>query len=122
MLTCLAGGAAFVGHVFPVWLRFKGGKGVATFFGTLLAAAWPVGLIAGATWIAMAAVFRVSSLAALTAALAAPVAAWLLGRHEVAALAAFMAALIYLRHLPNIRRLLKGEEPRIGGSKKAAAA
>jgi glycerol-3-phosphate acyltransferase PlsY len=118
VLTCLAGGAAFLGHIFPVWLRFKGGKGVATFFGTLLAAAWPVGLIGGATWIAVAALFRISSLAALTAAGVAPIAAWLLGRHEVAVLAAVMAALIYLRHLPNIRRLAKGEEPRIGGSKK----
>ena len=116
-LTCLAGGAAFLGHLFPVWLGFKGGKGVATFFGTLLAAAWPVGLIAGATWIAMAALFRISSLAALTAAVAAPVAAWLLGRHEVAALAAVMAVLIYIRHAANIRRLLKGEEPRMGRAK-----
>ena len=122
VLTCLAGGAAFVGHLFPVWLKFKGGKGVATFFGALLAAAWPVGLIAGAAWIAMAAVFRMSSLAGLTAAAVAPVAAWMLGRHEVAVLAALMAVLIYLRHLPNIGRLLKGEEPRIGGAKKAPAA
>jgi glycerol-3-phosphate acyltransferase PlsY len=122
VLTCLAGGAAFVGHIFPVWLGFKGGKGVATFFGTLLAAAWPVGLIAGATWILMAAIFRISSLAALTAAVLAPIAALLLHRREVAVLAALMAVLIYVRHLPNIRRLLKGEEPRLGGSKKAQAA
>jgi glycerol-3-phosphate acyltransferase PlsY len=122
VLTCLAGGAAFVGHIFPVWLGFKGGKGVATFFGTLLAAAWPVGLIAGATWVVMAVVFRISSLAALTAAVLAPIAALLLHRREVALLAALMAVLIYVRHLPNIRRLLKGEEPRIGGSKKAQAA
>jgi glycerol-3-phosphate acyltransferase PlsY len=120
VLTCLAGGAAFFGHLFPVWLGFKGGKGVATFFGTLLAAAWPVGLIGGATWILMAAAFRISSLAALTAAVVAPVAALLLGRPAVAALALVMAVLIYLRHLPNIRRLLKGEEPRIGGKKSAS--
>jgi glycerol-3-phosphate acyltransferase PlsY len=121
-LTCLAGGAAFVGHIFPVWLGFKGGKGVATFFGTLLAAAWPVGLLAGATWILMAAVFRISSLAALTAALLAPIFVFLVHRPSpIAALAAVMAVLIYIRHLPNIRRLLKGEEPRIGGSKKAEA-
>jgi glycerol-3-phosphate acyltransferase PlsY len=118
VLTCLAGGAAFLGHLFPVWLGFKGGKGVATFFGTLLAAAWPVGLIGGATWILMAAVFRISSLAALTAAVVAPVAALLLGRPAVAVLALVMAVLIYIRHLPNIGRLLKGEEPRIGGKKK----
>ena len=117
-LTCLAGGAAFFGHLFPIWLGFKGGKGVATFFGTLLAAAWPVGLIAGATWVLMALVFRISSLAALTAAVVAPIAALLLHRPAVAVLAAVMGVLIYIRHLPNIRRLLKGEEPRIGGSKK----
>ena len=116
----VAGIAAFFGHCFPVWLRFKGGKGVATFFGTLLAAAWPVGLAAGATWLVMAAVFRISSLAALTAVAVAPLIALALGRpRPIALLAAVMAVLVYLRHLPNIRRLLKGEEPRIGGSKKA---
>lgn len=123
-LTALAGGAAFLGHLFPVWLRFRGGKGVATFFGTLLAAAWPVGLLAGATWIVMAALFRVSSLAALTAAALAPVFVFLpfVGRPPaIAYLALFMAVLIYVRHTPNIRRLLKGEEPRIGGSRKAQA-
>ena len=120
LLTSLAGGAAFVGHLFPVWLGFKGGKGVATFFGTLLAAAWPVGLAAGAAWLITAFLFRTSSLAALVAVALAPVAALLLGHPVVAALALFMAVLIYLRHLPNIQRLLKGEEPRIGGSAKAA--
>jgi len=123
VLTSIAGGAAFFGHLFPVWLGFKGGKGVATFFGTLLAAAWPVGLAAGATWLLMAAVFRMSSLAALTAAALAPILVLLLGRPlPVALLALVMALLIYLRHLPNIRRLLAGEEPRIGGSKKAESA
>ncbi len=122
VLTSLAGGAAFFGHIFPVWLGFRGGKGVATFFGTLLAAAWPVGLLAGATWILMAAVFRMSSLAALTAALLAPLFVFMVHRPSpIAALAAAMAVLIYIRHLPNIRRLLQGEEPRIGGSKKAEA-
>ena len=120
VLTSLAGGAAFIGHLFPVWLGFKGGKGVATFFGTLLAAAWPVGLAAGATWLVMAAVFRISSLAALTAVTVAPLIALAVGRpRPIALLATVMAVLVYLRHLPNIRRLLKGEEPRIGGSKKA---
>jgi glycerol-3-phosphate acyltransferase PlsY len=123
LLTSLAGGSAFFGHLFPVWLGFKGGKGVATFFGTLLAAAWPVGVLAGATWLVMAAVFRISSLAALTAAVLAPVYVFVLHRpHPVAVLAVVMAALIYLRHAPNIRRLLKGEEPRIGGAKKAEGA
>jgi glycerol-3-phosphate acyltransferase PlsY len=117
VLTSLAGGAAFLGHLFPVWLGFKGGKGVATFFGTLLAAAWPVGLAAGATWILVAFVFRISSLGALTAALLAPIYALLLGRPVIALLALFMGLLIYVRHAANIGRLLKGEEPRIGAKK-----
>jgi glycerol-3-phosphate acyltransferase PlsY len=121
-LTALAAGAAFLGHLFPVWLRFRGGKGVATFFGTLLAAAWPVGLLAGATWILMALLFRISSLAGLTAAALAPVYVFATGRPlPIAYLALFMAVLIYVRHTANIRRLLKGEEPRIGAGEKAAA-
>jgi glycerol-3-phosphate acyltransferase PlsY len=122
LATSLAGGAAFVGHLFPVWLGFKGGKGVATFFGALLAAAWPVGLAAAATWLLAAFVFRISSLGALCAALLAPFYALLLGRPVTAALAAFMAVLIYARHAANIRRLLKGEEPRIGARKAAERA
>ena len=121
-LTALAGGASFLGHLFPVWLKFKGGKGVATFFGTLLAAAWPVGIAAGATWIAMAFLFRISSLAALTAVALAPVYVFLLDRpYPIAAMALFMAVLIYIRHKDNISRLLKGEEPKIGAKKKEAA-
>ncbi|MFN4102504.1 MAG: glycerol-3-phosphate acyltransferase, partial [Pararhodobacter sp.] len=110
----LAGGAAFLGHCFPVWLGFKGGKGVATFLGTLIALNWPLGLIACATWALTAAVTRISSLSALLAAALAPVFAWGLGRHDIAAVAAFMAALIFLRHRTNISRLLAGTEPRIG--------
>jgi glycerol-3-phosphate acyltransferase PlsY len=122
-LTALAGGSAFFGHLFPVWLGFKGGKGVATFFGTLLAAAWPVGIAAGATWILMALVFRISSLSALTAALLAPLFVLLFGRPPaIAVLAVVMGVLIYIRHAPNIGRLLKGEEPRIGGKKPPAEA
>lgn len=118
-LVALAAGAAFLGHLFPVFLGFKGGKGVSTFFGTLIAAAWPVGLAAGATWIAMAFLFRISSLSALTAAALAPLYALLLFDKPYAtiALALFMAVLIFVRHQENIRRLLKGEEPRIGGKK-----
>jgi glycerol-3-phosphate acyltransferase PlsY len=121
LLTALAASAAFLGHLFPVWLKFKGGKGVATFFGTLLAAAWPVGLAAGATWIAMAFLFRISSLAALTAAALAPLyVVFVFDRpYPIAAMALFMAVLIYIRHKENISRLLKGQEPRIGGGKKA---
>ncbi|WP_293907786.1 glycerol-3-phosphate 1-O-acyltransferase PlsY [Phenylobacterium sp.] len=115
VLTSLAAGAAFLGHLFPVWLKFKGGKGVSTFLGALLAAAWPVGLVAAATWLIVAFVFRFSSLAALVAVALAPAVALLLGRpHAIALLALFMALLVYVRHEDNIRRLLKGQEPRIG--------
>jgi glycerol-3-phosphate acyltransferase PlsY len=119
----LAGVAAFLGHLFPVWLRFAGGKGVATFFGVLLAAAWPVGLMAGATWIVMAAVFRMSSLAALTAAALAPVFAYLTGQPSpIFWLAVIMGGLIFFRHRENIDRLRKGQEPRIGAKKNAPTA
>ena len=118
-LIALAAGSAFLGHLFPVWLKFKGGKGVATFFGTLLAAAWPVGLAAGATWLLVAFLLRISSLAGLAAVAIAPVVALLLGLpHAIALLTLFMALLVFIRHEPNIRRLLRGEEPRIGAGKK----
>ena len=110
----LAGGAAFLGHCFPIWLRFKGGKGVATFLGTVIALNWPLGLIACATWALTAAITRISSLSALLAAAMAPVFAWGLGRTDIAAVAAFMAVLIFIRHHANISRLLAGTEPRIG--------
>jgi glycerol-3-phosphate acyltransferase PlsY len=120
VLTALAAGAAFLGHLFPVWLRFKGGKGVATFMGTMLAAAWPVGLAAAATWLLVAALSRISSLAALVAVALSPAVALAIGRpRPIALLALFMALLVYVRHSDNIRRLLKGEEPRMGGRKAA---
>ena len=121
--AAVAGGAAFLGHLFPVWLKFKGGKGVATFFGTMIALAWwpPVGLMAGATWIVMAYLFRMSSLAALTAAALAPLYAFALhAGYPVICASVFMAVLIFIRHHENIARLLKGEEPKIGGSKAPA--
>jgi len=122
-LACaLAGGAAFLGHLFPVWLRFKGGKGVATFFGVLLTAAFPVGVAAGATWLAMAFLLRRSSLSALTAAALAPLYALGLQRPwPTVVLAAALAVLIFIRHHENIRRLLNGTEPRIGDKKAASA-
>ena len=114
-LIALAAGSAFLGHLFPVWLNFKGGKGVATFLGTLLAAAWPVGIAAAAAWLIVAFVFRLSSLAALVAVALAPAVALLLGRpHAIVLLTLFMALLVFIRHEDNIRRLLKGQEPRIG--------
>jgi acyl phosphate:glycerol-3-phosphate acyltransferase len=120
--AALAAGAAFIGHLFPVWLKFKGGKGVATFFGVLLAVAWPVGLMAGATWVAMAVLFRISSLAALAAAALAPLFAFAVhAGYPVIAVSVFMAVLIFIRHHANIARLLKGQEPRIGGKSKPAS-
>ncbi|WEF24082.1 glycerol-3-phosphate 1-O-acyltransferase PlsY [Paracoccus sp. S3-43] len=110
----LAGGAAFLGHCFPVWLGFRGGKGVATFLGTLIALHWPLGLIACGVWLLTAAVSRISSLSALLAAALSPVFAWAMGRTELIAVSLFMAVLIFLRHRPNIARLLDGTEPRIG--------
>ncbi|ABI66007.1 acyl-phosphate glycerol-3-phosphate acyltransferase [Maricaulis maris MCS10] len=118
----VAGAFAFAGHCFPVWLGFKGGKGVATFVGTMLVVFWPVGLTVIATWLAMAAIFRISSLAALAAALAAPFAALAWGRPDVAIMAGLLTVLIYWLHRANISRLLKGEEPRIGGKKSETSA
>lgn len=120
----VAGGAAFLGHLFPIWLGFKGGKGVATFFGLILAAAWPLGLLAAATWLLVAFLLRFSSLAALVAAAATPLYALLplpaLGlpaAPPILLLAIFTAVLIYIRHHENIGRLLRGQEPRIGAKK-----
>ena len=120
----IAGGAAFMGHLFPVWLGFKGGKGVATFFGLILAACWPLGLMAAATWLIVAFALRYSSLAALVAAALTPLYALLplpmLGLPAPAPiliLAVFTAVLIYIRHHENIARLLKGAEPKIGAKK-----
>jgi glycerol-3-phosphate acyltransferase PlsY len=115
LAAAVAGGAAFVGHIFPVWLKFRGGKGVATFFGVMLAAAWPLGALAGLTWIVIAAVLRWSSLASLTAAALTPVLALVFGETPpLLALSLFTAVLIYYRHRENIGRLIKGDEPRIG--------
>lgn len=109
-----AGLMAFVGHCFPAWLGFRGGKGVATLLGLLLALAWPVGVAACLTWAAVAAALRYSSLAALSASAFAPIWAVLLGRGEAALLLLVLALLVHLRHGANIRRLLAGTEPRLG--------
>jgi acyl phosphate:glycerol-3-phosphate acyltransferase len=112
----LAGLAAFFGHLFPLWLGFKGGKGVATTIGVLFGLYWPLGLIFIAVWIAMAVVFRISSLSALTASLLSPLWALLLGRNDLILPAAVMGMAVFLTHRANIARILKGEEPRIGKS------
>jgi glycerol-3-phosphate acyltransferase PlsY len=110
----LAGLAAFFGHCFPVFLGFRGGKGVATFIGTLLALFWPVGIAACLTWLLVAAVSRISSLSALVAAVTSPVWMQLLGRPDAVLLCILLAALIVIRHRENIRRLKDGTEPKIG--------
>jgi len=115
----VAGFAAVLGHNFPVWLKFKGGKGVATTLGVILVTAWPVGLGACGTWLVMAAIFRISSLSALTALALSPVYALLLGKPDHAIMYAGLAVLGFIRHHTNIKRLLKGEEPRIGKKKPA---
>ncbi len=108
----LAALAAFLGHLFPIWLGFRGGKGVATFLGTLILLAWPVGLVSCATWLVTFALTRISSLSALIAALS--VVFWLgiAGYSDMIALGASLAALILWRHEANIKRLLAGTEPR----------
>ena len=110
----MAGAGALLGHCFPVWLGFRGGKGVATFLGTLIALYWPLGLAACAIWLVVALVTRISSLSALVAVGTSPLVALLMGKGQIAAAALFMAALIFWRHKENITRLLAGTEPKIG--------
>lgn len=110
----IAAVAAFVGHVFPVWLNFRGGKGVATFLGALFGLYWPAGLLFCGVWLAAAAVWRYSSLAALIASVVSPVALFLSGERNAAVVVAVMTAILWLRHRENISRLLKGVESRIG--------
>lgn len=109
----IGGGMAILGHNYPVWLKFKGGKGVATTLGVLIALAWPVGIAACATWMLTAFLFRISSLAALVALATSPVFAWLLADPELTALAALLAILSFIRHHENIARLMKGKETKI---------
>ncbi|WP_199260397.1 glycerol-3-phosphate 1-O-acyltransferase PlsY [Paracoccus binzhouensis] len=110
----VAGAAAFLGHLFPVWLGFRGGKGVATFLGTVLALDWRLGLAACGIWLLTALVGRISSLSALVAAALTPFLALWLDGTRMAAVTAFMAALIFICHHANIGRILAGTEPRIG--------
>ncbi len=121
-MALLAGAAAFVGHCFPVWLKFKGGKGVATFIGLLLASMWKVGLTFAAVWLLTALLFRMSSLAALVATLAATVMTWYLEpAGESWKVIAFLAVIIFWRHRENIVRIATGKESKIGKKKDAPA-
>ncbi len=116
----VAGAMAFVGHCYPVWLKFKGGKGVATYVGLLFAAMWQVGLAFGVIWLLTAAIVRMSSFAALVATLATPVIAYFLIPNPNAwIVTAILAVLIYWRHRANIQRILAGTEPKIGSKRKA---
>ncbi len=113
-LAVLAALGAFLGHLFPVWLGFRGGKGVATFIGLLIALAWPAAIVFGAVWLAVAALSRYSSLAALVASLATVVFLWLDGFLQEAQLFALLTVLMWAKHHANIRRLLAGTEGKIG--------
>jgi len=112
-MAIMAGCGAMLGHLFPVWLRFKGGKGVATGLGVLIALDWRIGLLACATWLAVAFLFRYSSLAALVSFALAPAFAWIIATRQRAAVALFLALLVWLRHHRNIIRLIRGQEPKI---------
>jgi acyl phosphate:glycerol-3-phosphate acyltransferase len=113
-LAMIAGLGAFLGHLFPLWLGFKGGKGVATYIGVLLGLAWPIALAFCLIWLAAAALTRYSSLAALIASAAAPVLLWITGAHAQALLFASLTALLWIMHRGNIVRLWQGTESRIG--------
>ncbi len=110
----LAGLAAFLGHLYPPWLGFRGGKGVATFLGVMLALSWPVGLACCATWLLAAVATRMSSAAALIAAATSPVWLFVLAEGRMLFAAVLMTVLIYVRHAPNLARIKAGTEPRIG--------
>jgi acyl phosphate:glycerol-3-phosphate acyltransferase len=114
-LALPAAAGAFIGHLFPVWLRFKGGKGVATYIGLLLALAWPAAIAFGLIWVGVAALTRYSSLAALVASAATPFAVWLMGERPAAVLFALLTVLLWIMHRANIARLVKGSESKIGG-------
>jgi glycerol-3-phosphate acyltransferase PlsY len=113
----LAALGAVLGHCFPVWLRFKGGKGVATTLGVCLGLAWPIGLAYAVVWLAMLAVTRISSASGMSAAVAAPLAAALLGRMELVPVLAAIALIVVWLHRENIARLRAGTEPRVGSRK-----
>ncbi len=115
----LAALASFLGHLFPIWLGFKGGKGVATFLGILLALAWPIGLMACATWAVTAAITRISSASALAASALTPGYLAFAGYSDTVILTVLLAALVWVRHAANIRRLRDGTEPKIGKKKSA---
>ncbi len=110
----LAAGAAFVGHCYPIWLGFKGGKGVATFMGIVLALFWPLGVVYAVVWLGLLGTLRISSVAGMTAAASAPVAAAVLGRFDLVPLLLALALIVLWKHRENVGRLIEGTEPRVG--------
>jgi glycerol-3-phosphate acyltransferase PlsY len=118
----MAGAMAFIGHCYPVWLRFAGGKGVATMMGVVTAMFWPAGCIFAAVWLAALFGTKWSSVGGMAAAVSAPIAMWAFGRIDLVPVALALALIVLWRHRANIARLTKGEEPKIGKSKSGAAA
>lgn len=117
-LGVLAAAGAFIGHCYPVWLRFRGGKGVATLMGVVLALHWPAGLVYAAVWLGLLALIRISSVAGIAAAVSAPVAAAFMNRFDLVLLLLALALIVLWKHGENIERLLAGTEPRIGSKRK----
>jgi len=117
-MAVLAAAGAVLGHMFPIWLKFQGGKGVAPALGVILGLAWPAGVIMFVVWAVMLVLFRISSLAALVAAVATPVATKFLASPQVFEFSLFMVMLVIIRHRENIARLVQGKEPKVGGGKK----
>ncbi len=116
----VAAAAAFIGHCYPIWLRFKGGKGVATMMGIVLALHWPMGLVYALVWLGLLATVRISSVAGMAAAVSAPVSGAVFGRFDLVMLVLALAAIVLWKHRDNIERLIDGTEPRIGRKRNAA--
>jgi glycerol-3-phosphate acyltransferase PlsY len=119
-LGIIAGAAAFLGHVYPIWLRFRGGKGVATLMGIVLALHWPCALVYALVWLGLLGLLRISSVAGMAAAISAPVSAAFFSAFDIVLLLLALALLVLWKHRENIDRLLSGTEPRIGGKKTPA--
>jgi len=114
----LAAAGAFIGHCYPIWLKFKGGKGVATLMGIVVALYWPLGLVYAVVWLGLLGGLRISSVAGMAAALSAPFAAALFGRFDLVLLLLALALIVFWKHRENVDRLFSGTEPRIGRSKR----
>ncbi|WIW89239.1 glycerol-3-phosphate 1-O-acyltransferase PlsY [Sphingobium sp. V4] len=118
----MAGAMAFIGHCYPVWLRFAGGKGVATMMGVVTALHWPAGCIFAAVWLGALFGTKWSSVGGMAAAVSAPIAMWAFGRLDLVPVALALALIVLWRHRANIARLMKGEEPKVGKSKSPSSA